>query len=194
MEATILAPAVIQYEFPEELAARVVDAARSFDKWERSLVVDDEEIQDIRTSDDVSLYMLPSVEDEVRAVIYACMEDYNERFQSGLTQVEPVSLLRYGPGGKYVAHADTCWQVYRISSLLVYLNPGEYEGGETVFHQFGLRVKPERPSVVVFPANYAYEHEAVPVVSGEKIVVVTWMNDLPDGLDQEVIARLVDHG
>lgn len=194
MSARQLAPAVLQYDFPVRLAGRVLREARASSGWRRSCVVDDVEVQDIRTSDDLLLSLLPSVEVEVINVLDRCVQDYNQRFQSGLTKMETVSLLRYQPGGLYVSHADSCWNVYRVSSLLVYLNPEEYEGGETVFHQFGLKVKPERPSVVVFPANYAYEHEAVPVVAGEKVVVVTWLSDLPDGLDQESMARLVNHG
>jgi hypothetical protein len=35
-------------------------------------------------------------------------------------------------------------------------------------------VKPKAGRLLMFPANYAYEHEALPPKSGEKFVVVTW--------------------
>jgi predicted 2-oxoglutarate/Fe(II)-dependent dioxygenase YbiX len=194
LQSKLLAPAIVQYSFPQDLADRVLETALANNSWTQSEVVDDETVQPIRTSRDIVLDSLPDVADDVREYVWACVKNYNERFQSGITQLEPFSLLRYSPGGHYVAHADSNWQVYRIASVLVYLNPTEYTGGETVFHLFDVKVKPDAPSVVLFPANFAYEHEAMPVVEGEKIVVVTWMNDLPDGLDQEVMARMVVNG
>lgn len=193
MHAVELAPAVIQYDFPQDLADKTLQSALAVTDWKQSELVDDTAVQPIRTSTDILMSALPQVEDRIKDFLNDCIDDYNQRFQSGITQVEPMSLLRYGPGGHYVSHADSCWQVYRVASMLIYLNPNEYSGGETVFHLFGVKVKPERPSLVLFPANYAYEHEAMPVTEGEKVVVVTWMSDLPDGLDQETMRR-VAHG
>jgi predicted 2-oxoglutarate/Fe(II)-dependent dioxygenase YbiX len=87
--------------------------------------------------------------------------------------------LKYTPGGWYDTHIDASWQTYRVASMLVYLNPLDYEGGETWFPHYDLKVKPLEPSLVLFPSNYMYEHQAMPVKNGEKFVLVTWMNDLP---------------
>ena len=36
-------------------------------------------------------------------------------------------------------------------------------------------VKPDTPSLVLFPSNYAYSHTALPVDSGTKYALVTWL-------------------
>ncbi len=117
----------------------------------------------------------------VRALLDASLRAYNRRFATGASTTESVSLLRYRPGETYTPHVDSRWNAYRVVSALIYLNPSEYEGGETRFTLFDVDVKPERPAVVLFPSNYAYIHEARPVITGTKYVLVSWISDLPPG-------------
>jgi len=190
-DPVLLAPAVVQFDFPPDLADRVIEAARGVDWWTRSEVVDEVKVQPVRTSREVSLSVLEGVAGDVEEFAAGCVGDYQSWYQCELTRGEPWTVLQYLPGGLYECHADASWEVYRVASVLVYLNPADYEGGETVFHQFDVSVKPDAPALVMFPSNYAYEHEAMPVLSGEKFVCVTWFSDLPEGLGQDFLSGIV---
>jgi len=100
--------------------------------------------------------------------------------ESGLriTAKENFGGLRYQEGGYYKMHSDSDAGLYRVVSCLIYLNPSEYEGGEIHFKNFNITYKPDVPSVVLFPSNYAYIHQAMPVKSGIKYAITNWYNDL----------------
>lgn len=92
-------------------------------------------------------------------------------------------VLKYGPGGKHIQHNDaetpdpeTGEWVRRIDrdySVLVYLND-EFTGGELQFDHFGYTLKPRPGMLVAFPSGHPYEHEARPLLTGLRYVVVSW--------------------
>lgn len=96
---------------------------------------------------------------------------------------ERPEILAYGPGGRYITHADAdawnreagCWErvVDRDVSLLLYLDDG-YEGGELHFPRFGFRLRPRAGTLVLFPSDARYAHCAEPVTRGERHVIVSW--------------------
>ena len=188
----ILAPAVERYEFPEDLAAdliKMVEADYSL-SWDRSLVGEGFE-NEIRTSDQLNLEVqAPFAAGRIKDYFIKCVNDYMDRHQVNITQDEGFTLLKYSESKKYDFHTDAEWSVYRVVSALIYLNPADYEGGETYFKLFDLKVKPEKPSIVLFPSNYAYLHAAMPVTKGTKYVLVTWMNDLPMNFDCKTLYNL----
>lgn len=185
MDHVELGVCVYQYDFPEELAKNIVEVARQLpdEKWTKSGVgVENDAHQQIRTSRGLNMGdTFPFWNDELRKHTTEALKDYMVKFDVEISQDEGFNMLRYGISNKYDFHADANWTNYRTVSALVYLNPSEYEGGETYFKFFDLKVKPEKPAIVVFPSNYAYLHAALPVTEGEKIVLVTWCNDMPVG-------------
>lgn len=97
---------------------------------------------------------------------------------------EEPHLLQYQPGGFYGAHADS-EQLYpeqkgfirvmdRDISLLLYLDD-DYEGGEILFQNFDFKVKPRRGMLIFFPSDARYLHTALPVTSGTRHCLVSWM-------------------
>lgn len=90
-------------------------------------------------------------------------------------------FLRYRPGGHYRPHHDgeypypEGWR--RISdrdlSVIVFLNDS-YTGGHVDFGRLG-KVEPEPGRVCVFPSNRYHEHGVMPVLSGVRWTMVTWM-------------------
>lgn len=98
---------------------------------------------------------------------------------------EACSLLRYEPGQFYKRHIDNILKSSRAEeaalgvpirdvSVVGYLNEG-FEGGETYFDRQDLRVKPQTGAVLVFPSNYVYPHQSLPVTSGTKYAWTTWL-------------------
>jgi hypothetical protein len=84
-------------------------------------------------------------------------------------------LLRYGPGQHFHEHHDFIHRHprSRILSLVAYPND-DYDGGDLVFPQQNLRVKPRKGSVIVFPSAFTHSHASLDVTRGLKYSIVTW--------------------
>lgn len=108
------------------------------------------------------------------------VNDYTKRYEFPILFDEGFQLLKYGGGQEYKPHADYAPHIPRYLSALILLNPQDYEGGGTYFAHFEEEVKPDKPSLVLFPSNYAYAHQALPVTSGTKYAIVTWLGHVLD--------------
>ena len=98
---------------------------------------------------------------------------------------ENLQILWYYPGDQYVTHHDThdCYaakEYHRTFSTVLYLND-DFEGGGTGFLTESF--KPEAGEALYFPSNWCFPHCGLPVLSGEKRVVVTWWYSIKN-LDQ----------
>jgi predicted 2-oxoglutarate/Fe(II)-dependent dioxygenase YbiX len=96
---------------------------------------------------------------------------------------EAPSILRYEPGGFFLAHADSClldpannnWFKVkdRDLSLLIYLNE-DFTGGGLSFVNFNFHLRPRTGDMLVFPSDNRYAHQAEIVKSGFRYVIVSW--------------------
>lgn len=103
-----------------------------------------------------------------------------------VTSSELPQILSYSPGGHYKPHVDAeavwkspkgelLWKksVDRDLSIIFYLND-DFEGGEFVFPELRVRVRPEPGMLVCFPSNHFYLHGVEPVTKGKRYSIVTW--------------------
>jgi predicted 2-oxoglutarate/Fe(II)-dependent dioxygenase YbiX len=82
-------------------------------------------------------------------------------------------LLKYEKGGFYLKHTDESKIYTRRASISFLLNE-EYEGGELQF--FGdYKVQGETGSAIIFPSNFCYPHEVLPIKSGTRYSIITWV-------------------
>jgi len=108
---------------------------------------------------------------------------YNVEVQDG----EPSQILHYGVGGHYIPHVDSetpfrddtgleMWEktLDRDLSLVYFLND-DFAGGELVFPELDLAVKPKAGTLVCFPSDHNYVHGVKPVTAGHRYTIVTWM-------------------
>ena len=100
---------------------------------------------------------------------------YTEKYEFPIMFDEGYTILRYKGGQEYKGHSDYAPHIPRYLSALILLNPSEYDGGGTYFEHFDVNIKPDKPSLVLFPSNYAYTHRAMPVIKGQKYAIVTWL-------------------
>jgi len=97
-----------------------------------------------------------------------------EHWKIDLTGHSGTHLLRYGPADHYVPHQDTGPSFeHRYFSVVCYLND-DFAGGHTSFPGLDFVATPETGKAIVFPSNYL--HCSEPVISGEKFVLVSWIN------------------
>lgn len=95
-------------------------------------------------------------------------------------------LLTYGPGGHYEAHHDavSLWKnpddtiiwkktIDRDLSTVIFLND-DFEGGEFVFPELRVRIRPEPGLMIAFPSSQFYLHKVEPVISGTRYAMVNW--------------------
>jgi predicted 2-oxoglutarate/Fe(II)-dependent dioxygenase YbiX len=194
MEYVELGTCIYQYEFPKDLAKDLVNIFETDQKidWNKSSI-SNRAIQDqeIRTSQEFFFEReMPISSSLVKEYFIKSVDHYCEQFNLSITQDEGLNLLRYSGTNKYDFHTDGDWTMYRVLSGLIYLNPQDYEGGETYFKNFDLSIHPESPAIVLFPSNYAYLHAAMPVTKGTKYILVTWGNDLPPGFSNRIMVNI----
>jgi predicted 2-oxoglutarate/Fe(II)-dependent dioxygenase YbiX len=92
---------------------------------------------------------------------------------SGITKDTGYELLRYEPGQFFSQHTDSSEKYNRCISCSLILND-EYEGGEFAFFDRQMIAKTPKGSALLFPSNFMFPHEIMPVLSGTRYSVVTW--------------------
>ena len=62
----------------------------------------------------------------------------------------------------------------RDLSTVIFLND-DFEGGEFVFPELKVRIRPEPGLLIAFPSSEFYLHGVEPVISGTRYAMVNWM-------------------
>ena len=117
--------------------------------------------------------------------IYLIQETLYQNYRVKFSQIETCSILRYQPGQFYKRHIDNLLLASRRDeasqgvptrdvSIVGYLND-EFIGGETFFDRQNLKFKPQKGSVLVFPAYYTHPHQSLPVEEGCKYAFTSWL-------------------
>lgn len=95
--------------------------------------------------------------------------DYANRFNTEYIDPTPLTISKYRVGAHMGPHVDYRGEpnLQPLMSAVVYLND-DYEGGDILFPEQGVTIKPKAGSIVVFPSVEPYYHEPMPVTSGTK--------------------------
>ena len=92
--------------------------------------------------------------------------------------LEELRIKRYNSDSedRFDAHVDVtnCETMKRYLALLFYLND-DFTGGETSFIGYD-SVKPKQGSVLVFPPTWQYPHAGLPVQTGTKYIMSTYLH------------------
>ena len=111
---------------------------------------------------------------EVFNLAALAIQKYNEQFPLCRIQEDSgYELLRYKEGQFYTTHTDSFKDRPRAVSCSFALNEN-YEGGEFAFFDRELVYKLKKGSCIMFPSNFMYPHEIMPVTSGTRYSIVTW--------------------
>ena len=111
----------------------------------------------------------------------------NPFYEFEIKDSEIPQLLYYGVGGHYLPHIDgyaewvnpdgtKVWRksVDRDLSVVIYLND-DFEGGDFVFPDLNIKVRPKPGMMIAFPSTPHYTHGVEPVTKGERFAIVCWM-------------------
>jgi predicted 2-oxoglutarate/Fe(II)-dependent dioxygenase YbiX len=131
---------------------------------------------------------LDAVDDEVNGTMQRIVADLVEPFyEFAIDYWEAPQLLIYPPGGHYLPHVDGEYVYYdtnpqgewrritdRDVSVIWYLND-DFTGGQLTFPDLDVTITPAPGMVVAFPSTHQFFHGALPVESGMRYAIVTWM-------------------
>jgi predicted 2-oxoglutarate/Fe(II)-dependent dioxygenase YbiX len=102
------------------------------------------------------------------------IKKYNEKFNHARIQGDSgYTLLRYQEGEFYKEHTDHFLQAPRVVSCSFTLNEG-FEGGEFGFFNRELKYSLPKGSALMFPSNFLYPHEIMPVTRYVRYSIITW--------------------
>ena len=111
------------------------------------------------------------IHESVREVInkyHECHNDFDISIDTGY------QILRYQEGGFYVQHTDSFKEQQRSVSCSLHLND-DYEGGNFGFFDGQMQVRAGKGSAVMFPSNFMFPHEIMPVIKGTRYSIITWL-------------------
>jgi 2OG-Fe(II) oxygenase superfamily len=82
-------------------------------------------------------------------------------------------LLEYKEGQFYKEHVDSFSQQQRSLSCSIALNE-DFEGGEFAFFNRQIQIRSPKGSAIIFPSNFMFPHEIMPVKRGTRYSIITW--------------------
>ena len=119
---------------------------------------------------------LQSIWQDVYDAQFEAVEDYRREHNiMPLKYWEAFNFIKYGPGQHFQEHHDHGFSYNCTLSLVAYPND-DYEGGELFFRLQNLKVKADAGDLFIFPSNFMYPHQAMPVTSGTKYSIVTMLD------------------
>jgi predicted 2-oxoglutarate/Fe(II)-dependent dioxygenase YbiX len=103
------------------------------------------------------------------------IQKYKEKYSSLFHEIDTgYQLLRYKENQFYSQHTDSFKQQQRSVSISIQLNE-DYDGGEFAFFDREIMIRSKTGSIIMFPSNFMYPHEIMPVIRGTRYSIVTWL-------------------
>ncbi len=173
---------MLSADFCDALVAEFADS----DEWNSALVGDDAKAdRHVRNADVINLSARavvqknPVVRKHIEDTLYAACRSAVGRYQAQFAHCRIVQgmafeLLRYRQGGYYRMHTDSFNRVPRSLTCSFALND-DFEGGAWGFFGGEKTLAPGKGAAVLFPSNFLFPHEILPVTQGTRYSVVTWM-------------------
>lgn len=163
--------------FSKDECRHIIETCLNTPGSEAATVGSGEENKEVRDCSmlDIST-KLPELDKLVHAniekVVHAVCRDFGVQPRSD----QGYQFLTYNVGQFYAEHLDVghdSGSMFRVVSASIWLN-SEYEGGEMSFFNGKYTVRCPAGSVLVFPSNYLYPHQILPVTKGVRHSIVTW--------------------
>jgi hypothetical protein len=156
----------------------IINIVEKEDKWKDAVLTNNILNKDIRSNKVFDInqfsYTVNIKLYEMCKTVWEYCNVYAEKYNFHFDYTEPAQILKYAINDEFKPHHDHNKHTPRIFSAVLYLNDS-FQGGETEFPLFDLKIKPEVGKLIIFPANYAYQHMAKSPINGEKYSAVFWM-------------------
>lgn len=175
---------VMENVVPEELCDRILNEYSNSNDWTSTGVGQGEINKNIRNCDVISISQQVIIDKnvDVRKKLdedfFVCaskaISKYRELYPEVVSEIDTgYDLLRYTKGQFYTQHTDSFKAQQRTVSCSFLLND-DYEGGEFAFFDREIMIRGGKGSIVMFPSNFMFPHEVMPVTSGTRYSIITW--------------------
>lgn len=87
-----------------------------------------------------------------------------------------MQILKYDVDGFYKIHVDHGASTPRTLSFIYFIND-DYQGGELIFclpQKQNIKIEVKKNRCIVWPSNFLYPHQVLPVKEGIKYSLVSW--------------------
>jgi hypothetical protein len=166
-----LSDLIQHYYYDEELGRRLVEVAEANDLWVKVGEGDPDEnnyrCQQLKVE---GCEDLREFEEQFLLVFQDVLHRYNKVVKTIATGDTGFTLLKYRTGDSCSEHIDQVPHEVRVCTAIFYIND-DYEGGELVFPEQGLVLRPKPGQVVVTPATEEFPHYVEPVTKGIRYAV-----------------------
>ena len=168
---------------PEELCDKIISEYENSHDWCDAIIENGVE-KNIRNCKIISISstniisknqnLRKEIDDELYSVVSKIFVELNKEYSEiSISTDSGYELLKYEKGGFYAQHTDNCIEIPRTISCSLCLND-DYDGGEFAFFDRKLKHKIKKGSAIVFPSNFMYPHEILPVTKGTRYSIITW--------------------
>ena len=177
---------IIVYEniVPLDLCDEIISEYGSSTEWVKTALQDGNVYSNLRncTSVNVSLPEVVGRNAEVRKKLdrklFDCASNaiklYSTKYQfCNIEQDYGYELLKYEVGQFFVEHTDSFKAIPRAVSCSFALND-DYKGGEFAFFNGSVTTKIPKGAALLFPSNFMYPHQIMPVTEGTRYSIITW--------------------
>jgi len=173
------------YIVSKELCERILNEYKNSSDWTHSLIGGESSVDStIRNCDSILLSdteiiqrnfeIRKNIDMELHQQLLKVVEMYSKEFPHFSPSIDTgYQLLRYNPGQFYIQHTDNFIQQQRSIACSVTLNE-DFVGGEFAFFDREIMMRNSIGDVIVFPSNFMYPHEIMPVISGTRYSIITW--------------------
>jgi predicted 2-oxoglutarate/Fe(II)-dependent dioxygenase YbiX len=175
---------IVKNALSHEVCDEILNEFKNVDEWVDTIVGSGKIKKDIRNCHTIGISFPHIIQknSEVRHKLdnaifdgaSKCIQEYNIKFPHCRIQEDSgYELLRYEEGCFYIEHTDSFKASPRAVSCSFILN-NDFEGGEFAFFDRELKYNLEKGDALMFPSNYMYPHEVMPVTKGTRYSIITW--------------------
>lgn len=175
---------VIKNALTYPLCDAILEEFKDSDEWQNTVIGEGRIDKDIRDCETIVISYSHVIEKNKKVRLKLdkyvflsaskCIKEYNAKFpHCKIEEDSGYELLRYTEGCFYTEHTDSFKKRPRAVSCSFILN-NEFEGGEFAFFNKELIYKLEKGDALMFPSNFMYPHEIMPVTKGTRYSIITW--------------------
>lgn len=175
---------VIENALSDKLCDEIIKEFSNETEWQKTEVGHGRIDNNVRTAETVIISypqviaQNPEIRKKLDKYIFISaayvIKNYNAKFtHCKIEEDSGYELLRYKEGQFYVQHTDSFKARPRAVSCSFALND-DYEGGEWGFFDREKVIKVKKGSAILFPSNFMYPHEILPVTRGVRYSIITW--------------------
>jgi predicted 2-oxoglutarate/Fe(II)-dependent dioxygenase YbiX len=169
---------------PNDLCDRILNEFCNSNEWSPTYIGNGVVDANVRNTNTIGLSLQSmiqrnpeirkKIDDELFQHAGTAIKKYNELFPMAMIEQDSgYELLRYKEEQFYIQHTDSFMKQPRAVSCSFALND-DYEGGEFAFWDREKKVTLKKGSAILFPSNFMYPHEIMPVTKGTRYSIVTW--------------------